>query len=85
MMRFLILAILAAALSGCPFAGVTQLNHVPESQALREPEAVEAHEPDGGESRDAEDRERGAQVYLVAMDPLAKPCELMPGIGAFRG
>ncbi|MGH8514668.1 MAG: hypothetical protein ACREV8_12155 [Gammaproteobacteria bacterium] len=37
-MRFLILAVLAATLTGCPFAGVTQLNRIPEGQPLGEPE-----------------------------------------------
>lgn len=51
-MRFLVLAMVAPLLSGCPFAGVTQVNPIPESEALREPEifnrpGVLTHEPSG--------------------------------------
>ena len=51
-MRFLILAILVAVSTGCPFTGVTQLNDIPESQRLGEPElfnhpGVLTHEPTG--------------------------------------
>lgn len=51
-MRFLILGMMALLLSGCPFGGVNQINRLPESQALREPElfnrpGVLTHEPTG--------------------------------------
>jgi hypothetical protein len=51
-MKFLILAIMALLLSGCPLGGVSQINRIPESQALREPElfnrpGVLTHEPSG--------------------------------------
>jgi hypothetical protein len=51
-MKFLILAIVALLVSGCPFGRVSQINGIPESQALREPElfnhpGVLTHDPSG--------------------------------------
>lgn len=36
-MRIATLLMLTLALSGCPFAGITQLNRIPQSEALSEP------------------------------------------------
>jgi hypothetical protein len=51
-MRLLTLALLALAMSGCPFGGVNQINRIPESQPLREPElfnrpGILQHDPSG--------------------------------------
>ena len=39
-MRLPIVAILAITLTGCPFGGINQINHLPESQPLREPRLI---------------------------------------------
>jgi hypothetical protein len=51
-MKFLVLASVVLLLSGCPFGAVNQINRIPESQPLREPElfnrpGVLTHEPSG--------------------------------------